>query len=168
MDEITNKLLMQKAGMLLARRAYSRGELKNRLARIAEEFPLEPILDRLQQLNLLNDADYAYNFALCRIKQQGWGPAKVQRSLLRRHVDRLTVECALERVRSELGNEYALASYVQEHCRRRGLPADLKSLRKLILHLGQRGFEQEIIFDVVRPMVSASLWQRFETGERID
>jgi regulatory protein len=168
MDAITNKLLMQKAAALLARRSYSRGELKNRLAKIAGEFPLEPILNRLEQLKLLNDADYAYNFAFCRIKQQGWGPDKVQRALLSRHVDRLTVENALERVQNELGNKYALADYVQEYCRRRGLPADLKSLRKLVLHLGQRGFEQEIILDVVRPMISAALWQRFETGESID
>lgn len=168
MDAITNALLMRKAGALLARRSYSRGELKNRLTKIAGEFPLEPILDRLEQLNLLNDADYAYNFALCRIGQKGWSPAKVERSLSGRHVDRLTVESALERVRSELGNESALASYVQEYCSRRGYPADLKSLRKLILHLRQRGFDEENIFDVVRPMISASLWQRFETGERID
>jgi regulatory protein len=168
MDTITNKQLMQKAGALLARRSYSRGELKDRLAKIAGVSGLEPVLDRLEQLNLLNDADYAYNFALCRIGRDGWSPARVERSLLRRQLSRATAEGAIARVQSELGHEAALAGYVREYCGRRGFPADLKSLRRLILHLRRRGFEEELIVNVVQPMIPASLWQRFETGECIE
>ncbi len=164
MDNDSHKLLMKKAGALLARRAYSRGELRDRLTNLSGETPVEDVLDRLEQLNLLNDADYGYNFALCRIRQ-GWSTAKVEQSLLRRQIDRDTAKDALERVRNELGDQSAVASYLQNYCEKKGVPTDLKGLRKLALHLRQRGFEEEIVSDALRRMIPAALMQQFETGE---
>jgi len=160
-----HQLLFKKAGVLLARRAYSRGELRDQLAKMAGEMPVEPVLDRLTQLNLLNDEDYAYNFALRRITQDRWGPEKVRRSLLRRQVAQATVERFLEQIGSELGNEPVLESYLQEYCKKRVHPADLKSLRRLFLHLRSRGFDEESILSMLRRAVPPALWQQFETGE---
>jgi SOS response regulatory protein OraA/RecX len=160
-----HQLLLKKAGDLLARRAYSRGELRDQLAKVAGAMPVEPVLDRLTQLNLLNDEDYAYNFALRRITQDHWGPEKVRRSLHRRQIAQATVERVLERMGSELGNEPVLENYLQEYWKKRGHPADLKGLRRLFLHLRSRGFEEESILIVLRRMVPPALWQRFETGE---
>ena len=106
------KALLRKAGALLARRAYSRGELRDRLSRYAGDAPLESVLTRLEELNLLNDEDYAYNFALCRIGQQGWGPARVRKSLLQRQVPAATIEGALERILNELDPATVLREYV--------------------------------------------------------
>ena len=165
MDDKSYKFLLKKAGDLLARRSYSRGELRDRLAQIAEISVVEPVLDRLEQVNLLNDADYAYNFALCRIQRDGWGPAKVQSSLLRRQVAETTVQNALDRVLSELGSEPALAEYVRKFCRTKGVPTDPKGVRKLILHLLHRGFDEESVFRVLRRTIPVTTWRRFETGE---
>jgi len=165
MDAELHKLLMKKAGALLARRPYSRGELRDRLAKTAGALPVESVLDRLEQLNLLNDADYAYNFAFCRMQQDGWGPARVQNALLRRQVQEVVVEKALGRVRDELGGESALDAYVRSYRSKRNLPSDLKGLRKLILHLHRRGFDEEAILTALRPIIPAELWRRFETGE---
>jgi len=165
MESEIYRLLMKKAGALLARRSYSRGELRDRLAKTAGELPIDPVLNRLEQLNLLNDADYAYNFAFCRIQQEGWSPAKVQTSLLRRQVDATTVENALKRVRDELGDKPALASYVRKYCGKRGLPSDLAGVRKLILHLRRRGFDDESIFGALREMIPAAVLQQLETGD---
>ena len=165
MDTDLYSVLMKKAGGLLARRAYSRGELRDKLAKIAGPAAVEPVLDRLQQLNLLNDAEYAYNFALCRIQQKGWGPAKVHGSLLRRQVAPEAIEGALARVQSELSDEPALEACVRNYCGSKGMPVDLKDLRRLVSHLHRRGFGEDSIQSVLRRMVSARLWQRFETGE---
>jgi SOS response regulatory protein OraA/RecX len=164
----TFKLLMRKAGALLARRSYGRAELQERLSRSAGDYPLDPVLNRLEQLNLLNDDEYAYNFALCRMKQDGWGPAKIQNALLRRHVGQRTIEAALQRVEDEFGSEPAIERYVQEFSRKKGIPADLKALRRLIAHLGQKGFDEDGILSVLRRMIPAKLWHRFETGESIE
>ena len=165
MDAALHKMLLKKAGSLLARRSYSRGELRNKLSGFAEKSQVESVLDRLEQLNLLNDADYAYNFALCRTRQEGWGPAKILESLLRRHVDQTTIENALEGVRNELGDESILVEYIRKHCGKQGMPTDLKGVRKLVLHLRRRGFDEERIFGALKQMIPSALLQRFDTGE---
>lgn len=159
------KALLRKAGALLARRAYSRGELRDRLSRYAGDAPLESVLTRLEELNLLNDEDYAYNFALCRIGQQGWGLARVRNSLLQRQVPAATVDGALERVLNELDPATVLREYVLKHSAKRRLPRDLKSIRRLILHLRRRGFDHNSISNVLKELLPAAAWQRFETGE---
>ncbi len=165
MDAEIDKLLMKKAGAFLARRSYSRGELCAKLLRYAQGSPVEPILDRLEQLNLLNDEEYAYNFALCRMRREGWAPAKVQNSLLRRKVDQAVIAKALQRVQSEPGHESDLARFVQKYCVKKGPPASPREIRKLILHLHQRGYDEDHILDTLRQALPQAVWQKFETGE---
>jgi regulatory protein len=165
MDSREQELLIKKCGDLLARRAYSRGELRDRLSRLAGKCSIDPVLDRLEQLNLLNDADYAYNFALRRFSIDGWGPDKVRKSLLRRQVAQRIVERALEAACGEIGPERILEKTVEKYRRRHGHPSDSKDVRKLFSHLRRQGFDEEEILGALRRLVSPALWQRFETGE---
>jgi regulatory protein len=166
MDAEIHKILMQKAGAFLARRAYSRGELKRKLAAMAEDSEIESALNRLEQLNLLNDADYAYNFALQRIRQQGWSPAKVQDALIRRQVCEAVIENVLDRIRRETPEQPVFVmEYLRKRYSRSGLPLDPKGIRDLIRHLHQRGFEDELIFAALRELIPASALQPFETGD---
>jgi len=164
-DTELHKVLLNKAGALLARRPYSRGELKDKLSKLADESQVEAAIGRLEQLNLLNDAEYAYNFALYRMKQQGWSPARVQESLLRRQVGQDIVESALERAQTNLGGVSAIVSCVRKFCEKSGLPADLKQTRRLIAHLHRRGFDEESIAAALRETIPAALLQQIETGE---
>jgi len=166
MDGEIHKTLMKRAGELLARRAYSRAELKNKLAGLAEDLQIESALDRLEKLNLLNDEDFAYNFALRRVRQQGWSPARVRHALFRHQIGMPAVECALERVKNEVGDQPTIIwDYVQRHCGKRGLPIDRKGIRKLILHLRQHGFDEENILSALKGVISAADLQPFGTGE---
>lgn len=159
-------MLLEKAGAFLARRAYSRNDLRDKLAGFAGEAEIESALERLEQLNLLNDADYAYNFALHRIRQQGWSPTKVQNALLRHRIGMPIIECTLERVRNEVGDQpIIILEYVQKHFGKKGLPTDPKGIRKLILHLRQRGFDDENILSALRRIIPAAALQPFETGD---
>jgi SOS response regulatory protein OraA/RecX len=99
------------------------------------------------------------------MRQNGWSSAKVQDSLIRRQVEQNAVENALERVRSELGSEPILENYIRRFCGKRGVPDDLKGLRKLIVHLRRRGFDEESILNALRPVVPAAMLQRLETGD---
>jgi SOS response regulatory protein OraA/RecX len=166
MDSGTHKLLMKKAGALLARRAYSRMDLQQRLAPFGDAERVESVLQQLERLNLLNDADYAYNFALRRIRRLGWSPAKVQNALLGNHVGHAIIELVLEQVRNESGGEESIIrEYVLKRYGKSGLPADLKGVRKLIMHLRQRGFDQGNILGALRGKIPDVALQRFETGE---
>jgi regulatory protein len=165
MDEGPQKALMKQAGSLLARRAYSRGELQMKLAKMAGDSDIESTLNRLERLNLLNDADYAYNFAVDRIRRQGWGPAKVRDSLLRRHISQAIIESALERVRNEPGNELALTECIKKRYGKQALPTCPKDVQKLISYLRRRGFDDDAILHALKSALSAAAIQRFETGE---
>jgi SOS response regulatory protein OraA/RecX len=169
MDIDLRKLLLKKAGALLARRDYSRVELQTKLAEFADEQQVESALQHLERLNLLNDSDYAYNFALRRIRQHGWGPARVQNALIAHHVGRAIIERALEQVRMESGGEESgIREYMHKRYGKSGLPADPKGVRKLILHLRQRGFDEETIFGALRGVIPDAVLKHFETGESID
>jgi len=149
----------------LARRAQSRGELKQKLTRLAPEPEVESALDRLEELNLLNDPEYAYNFALCRMKQNGWGRAKIHESLLRRQVGEAAIASAIDRAWSELDEESALSEYLKRRFLKIKQPQDPNGLRKLVVHLRRRGFNEENIFRVLKRMFPADLIQHLDTGE---
>lgn len=158
-------MLLKRAGALLSHRAYSRGELGSKLSKYANDGQVAAALDRLEQLNLLNDSEYAYNFALYRIKQEGWGPAKIRESLVRRQISQKTIQTALERIREELGEEFALVEYIQKHCWKQGPPSDAKGVRRIVAHLRRRGYDESLIFRALGRVIPADVLQNFETGE---
>jgi SOS response regulatory protein OraA/RecX len=165
MDSEIHSMLLKKAGALLARRAYCRFEMRKKLSSLAEEPKVESVLDHLERLKLLNDEEYAYNFAFCRIRQRGWSPAKVRSALLQNHVERASIEFALQQVRNEIDEASVIRVQAQRYCGTRGLPTDMKGIRKLIMHLHHRGFDEENIYRALKDIIPAEALQRFQTGE---
>jgi regulatory protein len=156
---------LKRAAALLAKRAYSRGELRKRLAPIGQDPLVEKTLDRLEQENLLNDPEYAYNLALHQIRQVGWGPAKVKEDLLRRDVDPDIVSQAIEQALSEVDIDTFLAGYIEKRCKKRGSQADPKEIHKLVLHLVRRGFDENQIIGALRRIIPPDVFRYFETGD---
>ncbi len=159
------KSLLQRACSLLARRAYSRGEMRDKLSKLAPEGEVEPALDRLEELKLLNDEEYAYSLAFNRMKMEGWGPIKVRHSLLRRQVIPDLIERAINRVLADQDERLLLGDYLDKLSRRSSLPQDRRQIRRLILHLKRRGFHDETVYSALRQKIPATAWQRFDEGE---
>jgi SOS response regulatory protein OraA/RecX len=159
------KKLLNRAGTLLGRRSYSRGEMRAKLSNLADSSDVDAALDRLESLNLLNDSDYAYNFASSRIRLQGWGPIKVRHALLRREVSAQVVDAAIARVRRETGDEEVLRDYLDRYCIKHGVPGNRRALQKLVAHLERRGFGDAAIYSALRRVIPAGVWECFETGE---
>ncbi len=147
-SELAEKL-MQKAGRFLARRAYSRASLRLKLLRFASEETIESVLNRLQHLNLLNDADYAYNFAFNRIRDAGWGPLRIRQELSRRLVAADVIESVMDRVGQEFSERTALERYLDRYWCKVEPPRDLKAVRRLITHLRRRGFDHSVIREIL-------------------
>ena len=155
--------LMKYAAALIARRAHSRGELRGKLAahkaekakeikEIENIEEIETVLDRLEHLNLLNDAEYAYNFTFYRIKESGWGEEKVRKALQDKDVASDVANQAIVRVIEEIaqdGADDALMEYVSGYCRKHGTPSTLKDAQKLARHLAGRGFDEDRIIGAV-------------------
>ncbi|MBN2317796.1 MAG: regulatory protein RecX [Acidobacteria bacterium] len=165
MDSELEKKLQKKAVALLSRRAYSRGEIRQKLLKIADEPMVEIVLDRLEQLKLLNDLDYAYNFAFYRIGREGWGPEKIRRALYNRQVSDSNIATALDQIRSLVGDHYALADYLKKYFGKKGMPEDLNSARNLVSHLRRRGYHRNSIISVLKNMLPSELMRYFETGD---
>ncbi len=165
MNREIDKALLKKAGALLARRAYSRFELQTKLTAIAEAHQVESVLDDLERLNLLNDAEYAYNFAFRRIRQQGWSPEKVRSALLQHHIEQSSIETALQQARNESDDASILLEHVKRYCAKKGALTDSKSIRKLIVHLSHRGFDEETILGALRGIIPAEYLRRLESGD---
>ncbi len=147
---------------MLARRAYSRGEMRDKLSGLASQEEIEEALRRLEDLHLLNDSDYAYNFASNRIAKRGWGPVKVFHALLRRQISPGTAESALQRVREEAGERVWLEGYLEKYWRTRHLPRNRKDLARLVVHLRQRGFHEDAVLEVLRHKVPGEAWRSFD------
>ena len=165
MDPELDKKLRKKAAALLSRRAYSRGEIRMRLLKLADEPAVEKVLDRLEQLKLLNDADYAYNFALSRTGREGWGPEKIRRALYSRQVSDSDISAALDQIRSFVGEDYGLADYLKKYFGKKGMPEDWISARNLVLHLRRRGYHRDSIVRVFKQSLPKELTRYFNTGD---
>ncbi|MEJ2244732.1 MAG: regulatory protein RecX [Acidobacteriota bacterium] len=165
MDDSTQNRLLKKGFSLLSRRAYSRGELRTKLLKIADEKMVEAVIKRLEQLMLLNDDDYAYNFSLSRVGREGWGPEKIKDALIRRQVPASAISIALDRIRAEVGNDYGLAVYLNKYCGKKGLPEDSKSIRNLITHLRRRGYPSDHIYGALKHILPKAVKGHNETGD---
>ncbi|MCG6658393.1 regulatory protein RecX [Halomonas campisalis] len=128
---------------LLARREYSRAELKERLAaRGHEPAAIAACLDALAEQGLQSDARFAESFLRSRVAR-GQGPLKIRGELARRGVDRDTARAAFAEL--EQGGEldwFALAA--DALARRFSTPGDTPRERaRRERFLAGRGFDSE-------------------------
>jgi SOS response regulatory protein OraA/RecX len=165
MEQAHDDPLIKKAAALLAKRAYSRGELRKKLVSFDRNACVEETLNRLEKLKLLNDLEYAYNFTLHHIQQVGWGTDKVKENLLRRDVDPDVIQQAFDRVLNEADSKTFLMDYIEKHCKKHGLPTDPKDTKKLVFHLMRRGFDENQIWGALRQIIPPDVFRYFETGD---
>jgi SOS response regulatory protein OraA/RecX len=163
--ENLEKKLRNKANSLLSRRAYSREDLRRKLLNIADTHAVEAVLEQLEQLELLNDADYAYNFAFYKVHRNGWGPGKIRKVLTRHGVQPADIEQALVKIRDEFGEDYGLSDYLIRYWGKRGEPRDSKSVHLLIEHLLRRGHMRSSILRNLKRMLPSETMQYFGTGD---
>jgi len=125
---------------MLARRAYSRGELEQRLTRkgyAPGEVAAE--LERLERVGLLDDAQLAHAVRRQELRR-GLGRRGVAAALRRRHVGEEHAAVAIAAVSPEKEQEalaVALEHAVRRHAASGGLPG---ARRKVIRYLLARGF----------------------------
>lgn len=86
----------EKAFSLLSYKSFTRKQLGERLARDFSEDCVEDVLDRLEELGLINDADYALRCARDLFSIKHYAPARVQQELAARGIDRNDIEDVME------------------------------------------------------------------------
>jgi regulatory protein len=144
------KQALKRALKLLGYRDRSEAELRIKLAQSG--FPrkiIEPTLEKLRSLKLLDDQAFARNFAQGRIEGRGYGPRRLERELQRKGIADPVISRILgEAFGRQEGQERAKA-LLDKRFHGKDLN-DAKTLRRAISFLQRRGYRDGVIAEVLK------------------
>ena len=140
----------------LARRAHARFDLRRRL--LQKQHPpaaVDAALDRLSAAGLLNDAEFALDYAAAKARR-GRGPTRLVRDLQSQGVDRRVAE---EAVRTSLASEgvdpaRAVRALAEKRAKQLAALPPVVRKRRLVAFLVRRGFTGGEVREVVESLNS--------------
>ena len=147
---------VQSALDILSRAAQSSGMLREKLLRHYSPQAVEAALERMAELGLLDDRDYACRLARDMVNLRGWSLKRVRQGLLQRRLDRDTVEEALSQFGEEDETEPIVRIILKQY---RGRLFDPDGLRKTIAALQRRGFGYDSIRTALERIQEEELWR---------
>jgi regulatory protein len=148
---------MEAAGKLLAVRARSESELRDRL--LAKEFPedeIEAALTRLRELRLIDDAAFAADWVEQRATSKGLGPDRLRIELKAKGIAREVIDAALAECGTDhLAKARELAAQQIRKVVHLPLPRQAARLQGF---LARRGFSAEVVDSAVRAVLPPEGW----------
>ncbi len=152
----TEEQLYAAALRALMRRSYSVYEMRQYLEARAEANSLvRPVLARLKQQGLLDDARYARQFARYRAEARRQGRYRIARELRARGVPDQHIEAALEEVLTETDEGSAVRARIERRLRQMRGPLDEKRRASLYRSLLRAGFSADVIGSELRAIARA-------------
>lgn len=146
--------LLAYAVKLLAGRAHSMGELRQKLRRRAEEATaVDVVLSRLQENGYLDDQKFAENFVSARLANEKLGKARVAHDLRQRRVAPSLVERTVRKVYQDVNEESLIEQWVRRKYRltpREGLFEEDKDMAAAYRRLLRAGFRPGDILRVLK------------------
>ena len=147
---------------LLTARARTRAELEGQLAKRGYPYDVSKrVLDRLTQVGLIDDADFAEQWVRSRRANAGKGKRALAAELRTKGVDNDVIMAALDGI--DAGAERQRAEkLVRDRLRREKLgdDDDSKIARRLLGMLARRGYSQTMAFDVVKDELASERERR--------
>lgn len=147
-----------RALFLLNRRSYSKKELIEKVRAASGAQAAQAAVDRMEELGLVNDLDYARRFAADCLHLKKYGVARILQELCRRGIDRDTARLALEPLAPEDPAEQIAALLQTKFSRNR---EDEKGKRRTIAALQRMGYR----WDDIRRAMRQSWEERLESQE---
>ena len=151
---------------LLTARARTRAELEERLAKRGyPEDVTADVLDRLTDVGLIDDADFAEQWVRSRRLNAGKGKRALAAELRTKGVDAELISSALAGIDADAERDRA-EQLVRDKLRREklvdepGTDAATKITRRLVGMLARRGYQQSMAFDVVSAELAAERERR--------
>jgi len=137
---------------LLTVRARTRAELEDQLAKRGYPDDVSNrVLDRLTDVGLVDDVDFAEQWVQSRRVNAGKGKRALAAELRTKGVDNDVITAALEGIDADAERQRA-EQLVRDKLRREKLvdDDDAKVVRRLVGMLARRGYSQSMAFDVVK------------------
>ena len=136
---------------LLTARARTRAELAGRLAKRGYPDDVSTqVLDRLADVGLIDDADFAEQWVRSRRVNTGKGKRALAAELRTKGVDNEVITAALADIDAGAERERAEQLVSDKLRRERVTDDEAKLARRLVGMLARRGYSQTLAFDVVK------------------
>lgn len=145
----------QKAFNYLAHKPRTEEEVRRKLRRQdLGRRVIDEVIERLYELDYLNDEQYAADYAHNRFSNKGYGPIRIERELIERGVDRHLAEQTVAEFFEEESELQAARAQARKRWPRVAGEQDIrKQKRKLFGYLQRRGFTPGVIYRVVDELV---------------
>ncbi|KJF22314.1 recombination regulator RecX [Rhodococcus sp. ACPA4] len=141
---------------LLSDRARSRSELEKKLiSRGYETDIITRALDRLQEIGLIDDADFANQWVHSRHTYSGKGKKALAVELRLKGVDQDVATEALSQIDAEDERERA-ADLVRKKLRNKPVDDRDKVMRRLVAMLARKGYSASMSYEVVKAEMAAA------------
>ncbi len=148
----------QRAGKLLATKARSVAELRERLLeRCSNKAVVETVITRLREYGYLDDERFAVSYASSKVRQSPVGRRRLEQSLAMKKVDRAAANEALDQVFAETPEAELIDRAIEKRVRLRGRPKTRAEAKSLFDHLLRQGFPFELVREKVRAASRADL-----------
>jgi regulatory protein len=151
---LDQQALLAYAVKLLAGRAHSTGELREKLRRRAEQpSAVDAVLARLKENGYLDDQKFAETFASARLANDKLGKARVARDLRQRRVAASLVDRTVRKVYQDVNEESLIEQWVRRKYRltpREGLFQQDKDMAAAYRRLLRAGFPSGEILRVLK------------------
>jgi regulatory protein len=136
---------------LLARRPYSIAELRKALRRkFTEESAIKEAIAKLRQAGLLDDHNFALQYASFLVRHRGFGPDRVRRELQHKQVAEPAIDAALAKAYEEIHERQILERVLDKKLRSVSLPLTVPKFYSLCQSLRRAGFRSDAIMKAMR------------------
>jgi regulatory protein len=140
----------KRALKFLGYRARSEAEVRTKLIQAGfSPKTVEPTLEKLRSLKLLDDEAFARSFAQARIEDRGYGPLRLEQELRLKGIGKTLVGRILDETIGRQGGKDRAQALLEKRFRGRDL-SDAKNLRRVISFLQRRGYRDSVIAEVLK------------------
>ena len=138
---------MNRAVKLLAAKPRSIGELRERLLEKSRtnESIVDGVLAKLKEYGYLDDAKFAADLALSKLRQKPQGKRKLQQAMSRKKLDRETLDEAISSAFEKMPENELIDVALEKRLRLKGRPETRDDLKKFYDHLLRQGFAYDLI-----------------------
>lgn len=112
------------------------------------------VINKLIEEDFINESRYASIFAASKLRSQKWGKKKIIWKLIQKKVDRKYIDAAIAELSENVYKEvlWSLAVQKWESIHSNDDPGSKKA--KLLRYLASRGFEEELIWTIIKKFES--------------
>jgi regulatory protein len=139
---------------LLSYRQRTVQEIRDRLSKKGiRQGTAEAVVTRLKELDMVDDAAFALEYAKARVRSKRFGPSRIRHELNRKGVGKELIDAALKDLYADISPEQLALEEARKITNRLARTSDPRKRRnQLTAYLARRGFSFDQMSDAVKEM----------------